>query len=79
MNVEIITPEETIYSGIVEMVRVPGTQNPFQMLKNHAPIISTLEKGKVEIRKTDGEIVKFDVKKGYIKCRNNIISIIIQE
>ncbi len=79
MNVEIITPEKTIYSGIVEMVRVPGTQKPFQMLKNHAPIISTLEKGQVEIRKTDGEIVKFDVKKGYIKCADNKISVIIQK
>ncbi len=79
MNVEIITPEETIFSGIVEMIRVPGTQNPFQMLKNHAPIISTLKKGKVEIRKTDGEMVKFDLNKGYIKCMNNKISVIIQE
>lgn len=45
MLLEIITPEKTAFSGEVLMVRVPGALGSFAMLRNHAPIISTLEPG----------------------------------
>ncbi len=79
MNLEILTPEKTIFNGTVQMVRVPGTKGLFQILKNHAPIISTLEKGKIRLRNMSGNITEFDVNKGYIKCAKNNITILIQE
>ena len=79
MNLQILTPEKTIYEGEVEMVRVPGTKGLFQILNNHAPIISTLEKGKVKIRENSGNVLEYDIVEGYIKSLNNKITIIIQK
>ena len=49
MNLEIVSPEKTLFTGDVDSVSVPGTDGSFQMLNNHAPIISTLKEGKVKI------------------------------
>lgn len=50
MYLEILTPDQTVFSGEVTSVQVPGTAGRFEVLINHAPIISTLEKGQVMIR-----------------------------
>ena len=50
MTLEILTPDKTIYQGEITSVTVPGTLGSFEVLKDHAPIISTLEDGKVIIR-----------------------------
>ncbi len=49
MFLEIVTPEETLYSGDVESVSVPGMEGDFQMLDNHAPIVSLLTSGTVKM------------------------------
>lgn len=49
MILEIVTPERTLYSGEVESVAVPGVNGEFQMLDNHAPVVSLLAKGAVKI------------------------------
>lgn len=49
MFLEIVTPEETLYSGEVESVSVPGMEGDFQMLDHHAPIVSLLTDGTVKI------------------------------
>lgn len=49
LRLEIITPEYVIYKGEVDSVTVPGKNGKFQMLKNHAPIVATLEKGEIVI------------------------------
>lgn len=49
MYLEIVTPEATIFKGEVTSVAVPGVDGEFQMLNNHAPIVSILGKGKVKI------------------------------
>ena len=73
MFLEIITPDKKVFSGEVTSVQVPGTNGQFQILKNHAPIISTLTNGKVKI-KTAGGSQSFDVKGGVVEVlKNNII------
>ena len=49
MYLEIITPEQTLFKGDVESILFPGSHGDFQVLNNHAPIVSTLTKGKVKI------------------------------
>ncbi len=49
MKIEIITPDRKVYEGEIKSVRVPGKKGSFQVLKDHAPIISTLESGTVII------------------------------
>jgi F-type H+-transporting ATPase subunit epsilon len=49
MFLEIVTPEATLYSGEVTSIAVPGINGEFQMLDNHAPIVSILGQGNVKI------------------------------
>ncbi|PPK96473.1 MULTISPECIES: F0F1 ATP synthase subunit epsilon [Nonlabens] len=49
MILEIVTPELTLFKGEVESVSVPGINGQFQMLDNHAPVVSLLSKGAVKI------------------------------
>lgn len=77
MQLEIITPDKKVYAGEVTSVTVPGTNGRFEMLTNHAAIISTLLNGKVKL--TDKEGVKtFDVKGGVVENLNNKIIILAE-
>ena len=74
MEIEVITPEKKLYRGQVKLVKVPGTKGSFEILRNHAPIISTLEKGTIKIVSNDDETVHIDVEGGIIEVmRNHII------
>jgi F-type H+-transporting ATPase subunit epsilon len=66
MQLEIITPDKKVYSGEVTSVSVPGSMGRFQMLQNHAAIISTLTNGIVKITDAEGEKT-FDVKGGVVE------------
>ncbi|MBN09080.1 MAG: hypothetical protein CMC79_01725 [Flavobacteriaceae bacterium] len=90
MFLEIVTPEATIFSGDVKSVSVPGIDGSFQMLNNHAPIVSALKQGLVTI---DGEIeidnhfkemftkknnlTLFEIKSGAVELVNNKIILLI--
>ena len=50
MYLEIVSPEATLFSGDVTSVTVPGVNGEFQMLENHAPIVSLLQKGNVKVK-----------------------------
>ena len=50
MLLEIVTPEASIFNGEVDSVTVPGVTGEFQMLNNHAPIVSLLQQGKIKIQ-----------------------------
>ena len=49
MILEIISPEKIIFTGDVDSVAVPGVDGEFEMLNNHASIVSTLKKGTIKI------------------------------
>ncbi len=53
LNLEIVTPSKITYSGEIESITVPGTLGSFQVLKNHAPLISTFEVGLIKIQEKD--------------------------
>ena len=59
MYLEIVTPEASLVSGEVESLTVPGVDGEFQMLNNHAPIVSTLKEGLIKIT-----ALSFDFNKG---------------
>lgn len=50
MKLHIITPQQVIFDGEVDSVSVPGKNGTFQMLNNHAPIVSSLDKGTIKIK-----------------------------
>ena len=53
INLEIITPEKIIYKDTVDSITVPGTKGMFQVLKDHAPLMSTIEIGVITFKKAD--------------------------
>ncbi|MFO7828507.1 MAG: ATP synthase F1 subunit epsilon [Bacteroidales bacterium] len=77
MHLEIITPDKKYFSGKVNVVQVPGTKGLFEVLEYHAPIISTLEKGRVKIVEGSTESF-FHIDGGVIEVKNNNVIILAE-
>lgn len=78
MNISVLTPDRSIYQGSIISVKVPGTLGEFQILKNHAPIVSSLEAGKVTLKLEDGSEKVFTIEKGFVEVLKNEISLLVQ-
>jgi F-type H+-transporting ATPase subunit epsilon len=73
MRIDIITPDKKVYEGEIKSVRVPGKKGSFQVLKDHAPIISTLDPGTVVLVEENGGQQIFEVTGGVIEVKANKI------
>jgi F-type H+-transporting ATPase subunit epsilon len=78
MNVEIITPEKSLYKGEATAVTVPSEQGPFTMLEHHAAIVAILEAGKVVITEPNGEKREFDIKGGFCEQHGNQVILCVE-
>ena len=78
MDLEIITPEKTIYKGEVDSVNVPGSKAPFTILHNHAPIISILEKGPVKFKPLGQPNEMISIEGGVVEVKKNKIIILAE-
>ncbi|MEI8112953.1 MAG: ATP synthase F1 subunit epsilon [Bacteroidia bacterium] len=78
MVLEILTPDKKIYSGKVKLVKLPGTKGTFELLKNHAPIISTLEKGTIKVVEENGNELFFEVDGGVAENKDNKIIVLAE-
>ena len=77
MYLEIITPDKKIFSGKVNYVQVPGDKGSFAVLEFHAPIISTLENGKIRIKEGSTESF-FKISGGIIEVKDNNVIILAE-
>lgn len=77
MHLEILTPESKLFNGEVTLVSLPGTKGSFEILNNHAPLISTLGAGNVKIIDTAGSTHLFPVKRGVVECLENQIFLLV--
>ncbi len=73
LRLKIVSPERIEFTGEVESVKVPGTQGNFEILTDHAPIISSLQKGVVEY---DGQ--KLDILGGFVAVQKNEVSVCVE-
>ena len=78
MNIEIINPDKTIFSGEADLVQLPGKDGSFEILNNHAPIISVLQKGKIKIVGKDKNTQFFEINGGVIEVLKNKILILAE-
>ena len=76
MILEIITPETKVYEGEVKSVLLPGANGKFEVLNNHAPIISTLTAGQVRVINNNDQKELFDINGGVIEMQNNKIIVL---
>ncbi len=79
MNLEIITPGKKLYQDEVKRVRLPGSNGLFEILNNHAPIISTLEKGTIRIIDMNNREITFDVTGGIVENKENNIIVLLEK
>jgi F-type H+-transporting ATPase subunit epsilon len=78
MLLEIITPDKKVFEGEVKLVQLPGSKGKFEILKNHAPIISTLDKGIVRIVEMNGDEKTFEVDGGVVENISNKIIVLVE-
>ncbi|MDR0828923.1 MAG: ATP synthase F1 subunit epsilon [Prevotellaceae bacterium] len=78
MKLEIITPEKTVFRGNIKSVTLPGTLGLFEVLENHAPLISSLKEGTVKIVKANGEEKTVEILDGFAEVSNNEINVCVE-
>jgi F-type H+-transporting ATPase subunit epsilon len=75
MEIEIITPDKTLFSGEAQSVKFPGSAGRFETLNNHANIISSLEKGPIVVKTNEGN-QEFQIKGGIVEFLKNKIIVL---
>ena len=77
LKLRIIAPDRLVYEGEVEKVTLPGTVGSFTVLNNHAPIISSLDKGKIAYKDKEG-LTEVSVLSGFAEVKDNVLSICVE-
>lgn len=77
LKLKIISPEKIVYNGEAESILVPGTLGSFEILNDHAPIISSLEHGKLEYTTSAGK-QELMVDGGFVEVQKNVVSVCVE-
>lgn len=75
MQLDILTPDKVLFSGEVTGVKLPGAKGSFEILNNHAPIVSKLNAGSIRVRSKEGHQT-FEIKGGVVELINNKITVL---
>ena len=76
-TLKIVSPDRIVFSGEVESVLVPGTVGQFEILNDHAPIISTLVEGKV-VYSVKGTKKELQIAGGFVEVKKNEVSLCVE-
>ncbi|MDH5607968.1 MAG: ATP synthase F1 subunit epsilon [Cyclobacteriaceae bacterium] len=82
MFIEVVTPDEKIYEGEVESATFPGSDGSFQVLNNHAPMISTLGKGDMKLVRLEEKKLKEThmlIEGGVVEVLNNKVTVLAEK
>jgi F-type H+-transporting ATPase subunit epsilon len=74
--VEIITPSKSTFKGEVKSITLPGTLGNFQVLFNHAPLMSTLEVGKIKIKDISDKEIVYATGGGTVEVKDNKVLVL---
>ena len=77
LKLKIVSPEKVLFDGEVRMVKVPGVLGEFEILDNHAPIVSALQKGNVQYETEEGRTV-IPIVGGFAEVLKNSVSLCIE-
>ncbi|MGD9898383.1 MAG: F0F1 ATP synthase subunit epsilon [Calditrichaceae bacterium] len=78
LELEIVTPFGVTYSEKVNSCVVPGEMGQFQILNNHAPLVSVVKIGVIKIEKPDGKILYLATNGGFCEVKDNVIKVIVE-
>ena len=76
---ELVSPEKLLFSGEVESVVVPGAEGAFTVLKDHAPVMSTLKPGLVEVSQGAGKAQRLFVRGGFADVAAGGLTILAEQ
>ena len=79
MHVSIVTPQATAFAGGALAVTIPGSKGTFQVLYNHAPIISSLDVGIIKVEDPGNKVTYYASRGGFVEVLKNKVSIIVNE
>ncbi|MFK7970543.1 MAG: ATP synthase F1 subunit epsilon [Bacteroidia bacterium] len=77
-QVEIVTPDSRVYEGPITALTAPGSEGRFQILQNHAPLISTLGNGELRLELESGESTSYNVEGGVLEVMNNKAIVLLE-
>ena len=77
LQLKIVSPEKVEYDGAADRILVPGTMGQFEILNDHAPIISTLQKGTVEYVNREGK-TSLEIQGGFVAVQKNKVSLCVE-
>ncbi|MBQ7280205.1 MAG: F0F1 ATP synthase subunit epsilon [Bacteroidales bacterium] len=78
MKVKITKPDSILYDGEAKLLQLPGSDGLFEILNNHAPIISALRAGTIKMVDADDAVQTFSIRGGVVKGARNVISLLVQ-
>lgn len=78
MKVDIITPDKTLFSGDLDLIKVPGIDGSFEIMNHHAPIISILTKGQIKLVDHKKQEQFVEINGGVIEVNNNTVKILAE-
>jgi F-type H+-transporting ATPase subunit epsilon len=79
MKLEILTPDRVVFTGEnITLVQLPGIDGSFEIMNNHAPLISVLKKGDIKVLTKDGSPQFFGINGGVIEVLNNNIQVLAE-
>ena len=76
MQVEVLTPDKTLYTGEADVITLPGSNGSFQIMANHAAMIANLKPGKMEV-KHGADVQTFDVTGGLVEVLSNKVVVLV--
>ena len=76
MHLDILTPDKALFSGQITSIILPGSKGQFEILNNHAAIVSSLDKGTIKVKTADGRAELFEVNGGVVEAMDNKIVVL---
>ena len=78
MQLEILTPGQNVFAGEVKLVKVPGSSGSFEILRNHAAIISSLTEGELKVITESDETLRYTTGDGVVEASNNHVVVLLE-
>ncbi len=77
-QLDIVTPQGKVFNGTTEMVTLPGISGPFQVLYNHAPLLTQLEIGDIKVLDDNNKELHFATSGGFVEVKQNTVTVLAE-
>jgi F-type H+-transporting ATPase subunit epsilon len=77
LDLTILTPEKELFQGSVKSVKVPGVSGQFEILENHAAILSALAAGEIVVKGLKGKVSNYKIKSGFVEVLRNDVALLV--